>query len=1255
MFQPRMSAKWMATVLFVAISALNALPFNISLNLPLKAQETKPEAAQLARLTRQLTSAVPTQKVQAAGQLAKLGQAAASSTELLIACLDDTDADVRLYSAYALGEVATDLPRTLKALVPVLADKNEHVRYSAEWSIAKIARRIESSQLFDTKQVGSVITSLEATLARFAKQDHQPRHAQAVRAALEALAEVRELSSKNAASTKIAAAVPDAATATTIARLQKQFSVADRVQTLLLIESVRANYLNQPEVLLEATYSVLAKNDYYLLEIASDCWGDSGRSAMKKVLMRLVDDQLPAWTQILLANIEPSDRQVFERVLDIAINRRLPLEVRSAALQSLGKTTVDRARAQAALVAIVLDRAELEDLRVEAELAMAKLGELPATTHASLLAIINLPDESQPLRESLTFHLHTYAPNSVDAVQTLVSQLTSLKDSDAKYVDLANSLANFGPQAASALRPLMVGLNSTEEFVRVACAKALGELGEVAVPATGPLVAIITDPQVTISTKSDVAVVLRKIGSKTVAVLSEKLAHEDPMIREHVLRALAIVGPVGKAAVPECLEILNNPREETSVRTAAATALGSFGIASASAVAQLEAATEATEDSSLRVASLLALAQIQPTAAAPRIAAVATEGSRELRVSAAFAKHLTGLTVESFQDLLALSEYSNNQVIEDTLADLGPVVMPLLLETIRDTQATDEQRVTCMRVASQMHPTDWIPMIDLLSHERLGQPFFEAILSGWDFDENLLPQLLSALQNEQIPTGGRARMLQLADYITSDLGAGDDYEEWEGSFAISRFVAESQLNEMDRARESGQEMAAMAPTALPHKSQAMPEAASPSLEEPLQIPDLQKTPEASPLASVDERLVKVFYGTNRQPTSVVTSAIGAAQKTSPGYGAAMGLAIAAMATCCFGFLRRKSPKYTLAAFTGLAACTALAVQTIRFTDSKVTEVENVEYGSQLSETVEMGVCEVTIPESHRTGELESPSLLLRLEITPDPTKHIVLKSVHRLDPDAFFADMQQELAQKGSNLLVFVHGYNVSFEDAARRTAQMAFDLKFPGAPVFYSWPSQANWYGYRHDTQNINNSVDQIKSFLTEVAAKSKAKSINLVAHSMGNVGLTAALLKMNDGTKFNQIVLAAPDIDAETFKHDIAPKIVTKGNRVTLYTSKTDLALIASKYFNRGPRAGDSGSELLLVPGVQTIDATAVDSSLLGHSYYGSNINVLYDLGQLLDGKPIEARNYLRPNSDLTRPYWYFAPQTATRPTTPIIPLRR
>ncbi len=1203
----------------------------------------------LSRLMRQLGSAVPTQKVQAAGQLAKLGKPAGPATDLLIACLDDTDPDVRLYCSYALAEVTNDLPRTLKALVQVLADRNEHVRYSAEWSIAKLARSIEADASPSAPQLLAIQSALEATLVRFAKQDHQPRHAQAVRTALDAIDAVRAQHA-DASTTERSNKEASAAIAAIIANFQKQFAAGDRVQRLHLIETVRTLHLTQPEVLLQSLASILAVDDPALMRFAEMRWSDSGRAAMKQMLLELKDDQLPGWTPTLLSFVVPQDRQLFERILGLSINRRVPLEVRMAAIEALGKTLVDRPRAQSSLLAVLLERAEPEELRLAATRSLSELGELPVTQHASLFSLIKVADESELIKQDVIYSLHALAPNSNEAVTVLLNQLSALTANNAKFVELAHAIKNYGPLAARAFRPLMVGLSSQDEFIRVACAEAIGELGEVSIPAIGPLVGIITDPSVTISTKSDVAAVLKKLGPRSVVVLAEKLDNQDPVIREHILRSLAVMGPVAKQAVDRCQERLSDPREDTSVRCAAAASLGSFGSASILAAPALVTATQDTEELPLRVAALLALARVQPSLAAPRIANFASSKSRELRIAGAFAKHLSGVTVESFQDLMALVEYSNNLVIEDALQDLGVVVLPLLIEIIRDAKATNEQRTICARVASKMHPSDWAPLIDSLGNERLGQGFFESILSGWDYDENLLPQLMTALQNERVPTGAKARMLQLAEYITSDLGAGADYEEWSGSYAISRHVEDDQFIPQDDQAARDESMIARQ-IAPPPTSLAPP-------EDPLQIPDPQLAKPASPLASIDTRLVKVYYGTNRQPTSVVKTPADIEQANAPGYGATIGLAIAAMATCCFGFMRRKSPKYTFAAITGLAAVTTLAIQSIRFADSKTTELENVEYGSTLSETVEMGICEVTIPESHRTGELESPALLMRLEVKADPAKHIVLKSVHRLDPNSFFDDMHRELEQKGSNVLVFVHGYNVSFEDAARRTAQMAYDLKFPGAPVFYSWPSQANWYGYRSDSENIKNSVDQIKLFLTDVATKSNATSINLVAHSMGNVGLTSALAKMGD-TKFNQIVLAAPDIDAETFKHDIAPKVVTKGKRVTLYTSKTDLALIASKYFNRGPRAGDSGSELVLVPGIQTIDATAVDSSLLGHSYYGSNVNVLYDLGQLLNGKTIESRDYLRPNSDLTKPYWYFIPtQTATRlpfPSIPTIPLRR
>jgi esterase/lipase superfamily enzyme len=276
--------------------------------------------------------------------------------------------------------------------------------------------------------------------------------------------------------------------------------------------------------------------------------------------------------------------------------------------------------------------------------------------------------------------------------------------------------------------------------------------------------------------------------------------------------------------------------------------------------------------------------------------------------------------------------------------------------------------------------------------------------------------------------------------------------------------------------------------------------------------------------------------------------------------------------------------------------------------------------------------------------LEGPSLL-RLEIKVDPEKHILVKSVRRLEREAFFSDLDGEMVKKGRNVLVFVHGYNVSFEDAARRTAQMASDLKFPGAAAFYSWPSQGHWYKYRVDEQNVELSVEPLKAFLLEVAARAKADTINLVAHSMGNRALTGALRQIDatvsgGGTLFNQVVLAAPDIDANIFKTKIAPEIVTKAQRITLYASSRDLALYASRQFNGDFRAGDVGDEVVVVPGIETIDASAGDCSLLGHCYYGDSVSILHDIQKLLENQPAGARPFLYPVPYAGATYWMFDP---------------
>lgn len=267
-----------------------------------------------------------------------------------------------------------------------------------------------------------------------------------------------------------------------------------------------------------------------------------------------------------------------------------------------------------------------------------------------------------------------------------------------------------------------------------------------------------------------------------------------------------------------------------------------------------------------------------------------------------------------------------------------------------------------------------------------------------------------------------------------------------------------------------------------------------------------------------------------------------------------------------------------------------------------------------------GACEVSIPRDHRMGVLEAPFSLLGLSLPEDQEKHVVLLKTDVYSEATYFSQLAQLIGRApAKSALIFVHGYNVTFEDAARRTAQMTYDLGFEGAPVFYSWPSQGNEIGYPKDEENIRWSEANMRRFLDDFLKRTDARNIYLIAHSMGNRGAVSALSaifsdKPEYRQRFREIILTAPDIDAEIFVRDIAPKIVGSNTAITLYASSADKALILSKRFHGYPRLGDAGARPVIIPGIETIDATTVDTSFLKHSYYAETQSVLSDMFYLI-----------------------------------------
>ncbi|MBW4984624.1 alpha/beta hydrolase [Mameliella sp. CS4] len=276
------------------------------------------------------------------------------------------------------------------------------------------------------------------------------------------------------------------------------------------------------------------------------------------------------------------------------------------------------------------------------------------------------------------------------------------------------------------------------------------------------------------------------------------------------------------------------------------------------------------------------------------------------------------------------------------------------------------------------------------------------------------------------------------------------------------------------------------------------------------------------------------------------------------------------------------------------------------------------YGGERGDRLELGIATVTIPSIHVAGQVEKPSIW-RLEFRANPSKHILLKSVEPVDPDSFYGRLQDEFQEDGQrDLLVFIHGYNTSFEYAAQRTAQMVHDMGDGTVPVLFSWPSRDTTIGYNADAAVVRLSGRRLARFLEDLVLRSGARSINVVAHSMGNRALTDALEIMalrrdarpGDQPILDQVMFAAPDVDAELFGA-MAGTFAPLAQRMTLYASSTDWALVSSgKLHGSAPRAGLGGDVILAHPAFDSIDMTSLGDDMLAHNYFSNDSSALVDI---------------------------------------------
>ncbi len=187
------------------------------------------------------------------------------------------------------------------------------------------------------------------------------------------------------------------------------------------------------------------------------------------------------------------------------------------------------------------------------------------------------------------------------------------------------------------------------------------------------------------------------------------------------------------------------------------------------------------------------------------------------------------------------------------------------------------------------------------------------------------------------------------------------------------------------------------------------------------------------------------------------------------------------------------------------------------------------------------------------------------------------------------------LAQtQGRDILVYIHGFRQTFEQAALDAAQLSDGISFGGATMVFSWPSKAGLFDYSYDRESAMWSRDGFERVLDGVMLSQTRSRVHLVAHSMGTMLTLEALRQIyaryGDAAadKIGAVVFASPDIDIDVFTSSIE-RLGPIARKITIVTATNDRALALSRKLAGGiTRVGSAEKAQLERLGLNVIDAS-------------------------------------------------------------------
>jgi esterase/lipase superfamily enzyme len=247
------------------------------------------------------------------------------------------------------------------------------------------------------------------------------------------------------------------------------------------------------------------------------------------------------------------------------------------------------------------------------------------------------------------------------------------------------------------------------------------------------------------------------------------------------------------------------------------------------------------------------------------------------------------------------------------------------------------------------------------------------------------------------------------------------------------------------------------------------------------------------------------------------------------------------------------------------------------TRKKAVEDPGSMFGGERSDSMSYAAITVSIPPSHKAGQVKWPAML-----PGDPKTDFVTVSADYIDQRAFASQIAETARRtKHPRVLIFVHGFNNRFDDSVYRFAQIVHDSKAEAVPVLFTWPSRGSieLKSYTYDRESANFSRDALEGLIDQIASYPHIKEIHLLAHSMGShVTLEAlrgrSMRRAPGADKVKQAMLVAPDVDIDVFRATIR-RMGPNRPKMLLFASQDDGALSISKQIWGGvDRVGEVGA---------------------------------------------------------------------------------